>query len=213
MLDSKRDCNGKSSCHWESGSNADCSWKKDKKASDPGCCTISCTLEDLKDSKYLEICPDLWNKEDCHTPKDPKEKKQCQWTPTKEQMDCTILWPTKDSKKKDLSWDVDPADVGGELLFGADSIKLIRDTMGIRASLSAAIVLLIAGIAVCKLQSLWQESGCKRRCGAESEDEEGAFGYIKIADADDSAAAAVWGDEDKSGYGTYQSVVGQYEPL
>ena len=140
-------------------------------------------------SCYWNTC-DSCRLQDCHTPKDPKGKKRCQWTPTKEDVDCTILWKTKDKKGKSLddeSMDIDDIHFiwitkSNELLYRVENtMKWVEDTVKVPISLMASIVLIIAAIIACKLWKCWTEESTK--CGDGFSGDEG-FGYSKIGDVE-----------------------------
>ena len=193
----KRDCNVMSDCHWIPGEDADCKWVPPEAPNEPGCCTL-CSSQNA-DSLYLEICPDLWNKEDCLTPEDYYGVKRCQWTPTKENVDCTILWPTE---SPDSSWNRNDNELaaGNELVLPFDSLTVMGYTMDVRVSLTAAIVLFVAGIMMCKLARMWAKKHFDFHGGSRAE-----FGYIKIADSADSVPPPVWSNEESYGYGSYSA--------
>ena len=201
--DCKRDCNAMSDCHWiVTEDKDDCKWVPPEEPNKPGCCTL-CSSQS-PDSPYLEVCPDFWNKEDCLTPEDYYGVKRCQWTPTKENVDCTILWPTEDPQR-DLSWNNEDdikslaANERELLLPSFDGITVMGQSLDLRLSLSIAIMLLASGIMICKLARTW----AAKRFNSRGDREE--FGYIKIADmeSDDSVPPPVWSNEESYGYGSY----------
>ncbi len=196
----KRDCNAMSDCHWIPGEDADCKWVPPEEPNEPGCCTL-CSSQD-PDSPYLAVCPDLWNKEDCLTPKDYYGVRRCQWTPTKPNEDCTILWPTESADDQWSQRNERQLADGKELILPLNSLSVMGYSMDSRLSLTAAIVLIVAGIVMCKLARLWTKKHFDRFGGSQSR---GQFGYIKIADSADSEPPPVWSNEESYGYGTYSA--------
>merc|ERR1712165_643757 len=115
---SKWECNAMSSCHWIQGDEADCTWvPPTEPPPGPGCCTI-CASQDVN-GPWLETCTNYWNEEDCLTPVDGDGVKRCSWTPTAEDVDCTILWPTEGPAD---SWWTTAEPAQQNVLFGSESM-------------------------------------------------------------------------------------------
>merc|ERR1712087_609870 len=108
QVDSKWDCNSRSSCHWRDGDGAD-----------------------------------------CMTPQDGDGVNRCSWTPTAEDVDCTILWPTEGPAG---SWvTVHPAQQQQNLLFGYGIDDTMAEAMDSRVSLSSVLLMVFAAFAMYKI--------------------------------------------------------------
>ena len=136
-----------SSCHWIEGDEADCTWVPPTvPPPGPGCCTI-CASQDVN-GPWLETCTSYWNEEDCLTPVDGEGVKRCSWTPTAEDVDCTILWPTEGPAD---SWWTTAEPARQNLLFGFGSQELIGDAIHSQVSLSTVVLLMVAMAALFQL--------------------------------------------------------------
>jgi len=151
---SKWECNAMSSCHWIQGDEADCTWvPPTEPPPGPGCCTI-CASQDVN-GPWLETCTNYWNEEDCLTPVDGDGVKRCSWTPTAEDVDCTILWPTEGPAD---SWWTTAEPAQQNLLFGFGADSKMTEAMNSRVSLSSALLMLIAALVMYKVYQ-WKFTG------------------------------------------------------
>lgn len=143
-----------SSCHWIQGDEADCTWvPPTEPPPGPGCCTI-CASQDVN-GPWLETCTNYWNEEDCLTPVDGDGVKRCSWTPTAEDVDCTILWPTEGPAD---SWWTTAEPAQQNLLFGFGADSKMTEAMNTRVSLSSALLMLIAALVMYKVYQ-WKFTG------------------------------------------------------
>jgi hypothetical protein len=81
---------------------------------------------------------------------------RCSWTPTAEDVDCTILWPTEGPA--DSWWTTAEPAARQNMLFGFGTESLIGQTMDSQVSLSTVVLLLLAAFAVYKTYQ-WRYSG------------------------------------------------------
>merc|ERR1712141_145966 len=142
--------NPMSRCHWIQGDEADCTWvPPTEPPPGPGCCTI-CASQDVN-GPWLETCTNYWNEEDCLTPVDGDGVKRCSWTPTAEDVDCTILWPTEGPAD---SWWTTAEPAQQNLLFGFGADSKMTEAMNSRVSLLSALLMLIAALVMYKVYLL-----------------------------------------------------------
>jgi len=161
-----------SSCHWISGDDADCTWvPPTEPPPGPGCCTI-CASQDVN-GPWLETCTNYWNEQDCLTPLDPDGIKRCSWTPTAEDVDCTILWPTEGPAD---SWWTTAEPAQQNVLFGFGGESVIGHAINSQISLSTALLMLFAAIAVCQVH----------RCTTNKAEESKYEGYEALKDRSSS---------------------------
>merc|ERR1712083_1133767 len=143
----KWECNAMSSCHWVQGDDADCTWvPPTDPPPGPGCCTI-CASQDVN-GPWLETCTNYWNEEDCMTPIDGDGVNRCSWTPTAEDVDCTILWPTEGPAD---SWWTTAEPARQNLLFGLESLSVGGVDMDSQVSLSTVVLMVLALFAMYKV--------------------------------------------------------------
>jgi hypothetical protein len=92
------------------------------------------------------------------TPQDGDGVNRCSWTPTAEDVDCTILWPTEGPAG---SWvTVHPAQQQQEnVLFGFG--HTMTDAMDSRVSLSTVLLMMFAAFAMYKIYQ-WTFSKMKK---------------------------------------------------
>jgi len=107
---------------------------------------------------WLETCTNYWNEQDCLTPVDGYGVNRCSWTPTAEDVDCTILWPTEGPAD---SWWTTAEPAQQNLLFGMNAQSIVGQTMNSQVSLSTAVLLLFAAFAIYKLYQ-WRSSAGKK---------------------------------------------------
>jgi len=188
---SKWECNAMSSCHWIQGDDADCTWvPPTEPPPGPGCCTI-CASQDVN-GPWLETCTNYWNEQDCLTPVDGYGVNRCSWTPTAEDVDCTILWPTEGPAD---SWWTTAEPAQQNVLFGSES--MMGQAVNSQVSLSTVLLLLIAAIVLFKVYRWWHS-----RNSDNYDKYSGQEGYTKIGDR---VHVPAWSNEDKAGYNTYSS--------
>lgn len=83
------------------------------------------------------------------TPQDKNGVNRCSWTPTNEDVDCTILWPTEGPAG---SWvTVRPNEQQQNLLFGFGLDDTMADAMDSRVSLSTVMLMMFAAFAMYKI--------------------------------------------------------------
>jgi len=180
-----------SSCHWIQGDDADCTWvPPTDPPPGPGCCTI-CASQDVN-GPWLETCTNYWNEQDCLTPVDASGINRCSWTPTAEDVDCTILWPTEGPAD---SWWTTAEPAQQNVLFGSES--MMGQAVNSQVSLSTVLLLLIAAIVLFKVYRWWHS-----RNSDNYDKYSGQEGYTKIGDR---VQIPAWNNEDKAGYNTYSS--------
>ena len=85
-------CSRMSSCYWISGEDADCEYDSEEPPIDPGCCMV--TDETSMDSRWVEHCISFYDEADCLRPQNENGYARCQWIPTSDDYDCSLLWPT-----------------------------------------------------------------------------------------------------------------------
>jgi hypothetical protein len=137
-----------SSCHWIQGDDADCTWVPPTiPPPGPGCCTI-CASQDVN-GPWLDTCTNYWNEEDCMTPIDGEGVNRCSWTPTAEDVDCTILWPTEGPA--DSWWTTAQPAAQQKLLFGLGADSAMANALHSEISLSTVLLLMVALFAIHKL--------------------------------------------------------------
>ena len=62
-------CDRMSSCHWNSGENADCEWDDDySTTTDPGCCMLYDERPSALANGWDEVCKTYWTRRVCETP-------------------------------------------------------------------------------------------------------------------------------------------------
>jgi len=126
---------------------ADCTWvPPTEPPPGPGCCTI-CASQDVN-GPWLETCTNYWNEQDCLTPVDGDGINRCSWTPTAEDVDCTILWPTEGPAD---SWWTTAEPAKQNMLFGFGADNSMADAMNSRVSLPTAALMLLAALVIYKL--------------------------------------------------------------
>merc|ERR1719334_1270606 len=84
--ESKEKCDRMSSCHWvvtDDPSECDVTDAPEE----PGCCVISDPSNPY--SRWWDACPSFWSESECTRPNEV-----CEWISTREDFDCSVLWPT-----------------------------------------------------------------------------------------------------------------------
>jgi len=74
--------------------------------------------------------------------------KRCSWTPTAEDVDCTILWPTEGPAD---SWWTTAEPAKQNLLFGFGADSNMMEAMNTRVSLSTVLLMVFAALAMYKV--------------------------------------------------------------
>jgi len=97
---------------------------------------------------WLERCTNYWNEADCRTPTDSEGVNRCSWTPTNEDVDCTILWPTEGPAG---SWVTPHPNQQQQLLFGYNLDDTMAEAMDSRVSLSTVLLMMFAAFAMYKI--------------------------------------------------------------
>jgi hypothetical protein len=83
------------------------------------------------------------------TPIDGDGVNRCSWTPTAEDVDCTILWPTEGPA--DSWWTTAEPAARQNLLFGFGAQSDVLQAMNSEVSLSTVLLLLFAAFAMYKV--------------------------------------------------------------
>jgi hypothetical protein len=97
------------------------------------------------------------------TPIDGEGVNRCSWTPTAEDVDCTILWPTEGPAD---SWWTTAEPARQDLLFGFGAESMMGQAVNSEVSLSTVLLMLIAAFAMYKVYQ-WKFASTKKYEGYE----------------------------------------------
>jgi hypothetical protein len=93
------------------------------------------------------------------TPIDGEGVNRCSWTPTAEDVDCTILWPTEGPAD---SWWTTAEPAQQNLLFGFGAESNMVTAMNSQVSLSTVLLMLFAAFAMYKVYQ-WKFASTKKK--------------------------------------------------
>ena len=91
LRESRDQCERMSSCHFESGVNADCSWTATT-TTEPGCCYGN--PDAVYSKRWMEACTVFYAERDCLMLTNDDGDYRCHWEPTDGLYDCTQFWPS-----------------------------------------------------------------------------------------------------------------------
>jgi len=93
-METKTECERRSSCYWNLGDDADCSWPSTTPHPfEPGCCILADA--DNLGTRWEVMCTEFYAEFDCLKPVDAEYIRRCEWVDTPSDYDCKHLWPTR----------------------------------------------------------------------------------------------------------------------